>query len=131
VKILKDEPFELFRASADAQKIYDFVLDLGEKRDLKQDNNVVQEIKSPEKSSGVATLAKGDEIAYNNNVYKVLDLKGKTFKMEDMNGNKFNLKQSDVLFKSLLSAKNNPAEQQLVAEEVGEQVNVSRNKIGR
>lgn len=131
VKILKDEPFELFRASADAQKIYDFVLDLGEKRDLKQNNTTGDEIKTQEKSGEVATLAKGDEIAYNNNVYKVLDLKGKTFKMEDMEGNKFNLKQTDGLFKSLVSAKNNPAEQQLIAEEVGETVTVTRNKIGR
>ena len=131
VKILKDEPFELFRASADAQKIYDFVLDLGEKRDLKQDNTAGHENKAPEKSSEGTSLAKGDEIAYNNNVYKVLDLKGKTFKMEDMEGNKFNLKQSDGLFKSLVGAKNNPAEQQLVAAEVGEEITVTRNKIGR
>src|SRR5207253_9053831 len=70
VKILKDEPFELFRASADAQKIYDYVLDIGEKRDLKQDNTVV------EKKTEASTLTKGDEIAYNNNVYKVIGQQG-------------------------------------------------------
>lgn len=126
VKILKDEPFELFRASADAQKIYDFVLDLGEKRDLKQDNTVAE--KKPEAS----TLTKGDEIAYNNNVYKVIGQQGKTFKMEDMEGKKFNLKQTDGLFTSLVNAKNNPAEQELVvAEETGPELNVARTKIGR
>jgi len=125
VKILKDEPFELFRASADAQKIYDFVLDLGEKRELKQDN------KAGQNKNEVPSLEKGDEIAYNNNVYKVLDLKGKTFKMEDMDGKKFNLKQTDGLFKSLVDAKNDPASQQLlVTEAAGEEINVSR-KIGR
>ncbi|QXV63676.1 DUF1738 domain-containing protein [Mucilaginibacter sp. 21P] len=125
VKILKDEPFELFRASADAQKIYDFVLDLGEKRDLKQAT------KMDDRVTELPALVKGDEIAYNNNVYKVLDIKGKTFKMEDTEGKKFSMKQTDGLFKSLVAAKNDPAERQLTAAEaVGEDAGFSR-KVGR
>jgi len=40
VKVLKDEPFELFRASADAQKIFDFIMAMEQKRELRQDANV-------------------------------------------------------------------------------------------
>ncbi|MGF7079006.1 ArdC family protein [Mucilaginibacter sp. UYCu711] len=105
IKILKDEPFELFRASADAQKIFDYVLDIGQKIALKEERPQNQ------------TLKKGDEIAYNNNVYKVLDKKGKTFTVEDMEGGKTKVSPTDGLFKSLVQAKNNPAEQQLMVQE--------------
>ncbi len=105
IKILKDEPFELFRASADAQKIFDYVVDIGQKVELKEEKSKDQ------------TLKKGDEIAYNNNVYKVLDKKGKTFTVEDMEGGKTKVSPNDGLFKSLVNAKNNPAEQQLIVQE--------------
>jgi antirestriction protein ArdC len=105
VKMLKDEPFELFRAAADAQKIFDFILAMEQKRELKQEA-------APDLS-----LSKGDVIAYNNNVYTVADQKGKTLKMEDMNGKKFNLKPNDGLYKSLVEARNNPQEQEIVLEE--------------
>ncbi|MDB5143359.1 MAG: traC 1 [Mucilaginibacter sp.] len=113
VKILKDEPFELFRAAADAQKIFDFVLALEQKREIKQE------------VTPNMNLSIGETVAYNNNVYTVADQKGKTLKMEDMNGKKFNLKPSDGLYKSLVDARNNPREQELVLEE---EVN---HKIGR
>ena len=57
VKILKDEPFELFRAAADAQKIFDFVLALEQKREIKQETTPNMK------------LTPGESIAYNNNVY--------------------------------------------------------------
>jgi antirestriction protein ArdC len=113
VKILKDEPFELFRAAADAQKIFDFVLALEQKREIKQE------------AAPNMNLSIGETVAYNNNVYTVADQKGKTLKMEDMNGKKFNLKPSDGLYKSLVDARNNPQEPELVLEE---EVN---HKIGR
>jgi antirestriction protein ArdC len=113
IKILKDEPFELFRAAADAQKIFDFVMAMEQKHELKQE------------ASNNTTLAKGDVISYNSNVYTVADLKGKTLKMEDANGKKFNLKPTDGLYKSLVDARNNPQEPELVLEEE------RTHKIGR
>ncbi|RFZ83114.1 hypothetical protein DYU05_13270 [Mucilaginibacter terrenus] len=59
----------------------------------------------------------GKKIAYNNNVYKVLDKKGKTFTVEDMEGGKTKVSPNDGLFKSLVNAKNNPEEQQLIVQE--------------
>ncbi len=105
VKILKDEPFELFRAAADAQKIFDFVLALEQKREIKQETTPNMK------------LTPGESIAYNNNVYTVGEQKGKTLKMEDMNGKKFNLKPTDVLYKSLVEARNNPQEPELALDE--------------
>jgi antirestriction protein ArdC len=115
LKILKDDPFELFRASADAQKIFDYMINIEQKRGLKHE------------SSPNMALAKGEEIAYNNNVYRVLDHKGKILKMEDMDGSKFNLKPSDNLYRSLVSARNNPVQQRPIAE----QQEVQTQKIGR
>lgn len=102
VKILKDEPFELFRAAADAQKIFDFVMALEQKLELKQ-------TAAPNK-----TLSAGESIVYNHNVYTVTDKKGKTLKMEDMDGKKFTLKTSDGLYESLVQARNHPPEPELV-----------------
>lgn len=113
IKILKDEPFELFRASADAQKIFDYMMNIELKRDIKQDLPQSQ------------TLTKGEEIAYNNNVYKVLGVKGKTLSMEDMTGYKFKLNPKDGLYDKLVDARNNPDEQALIVDE-----EVS-HKIGR
>ena len=115
VKILKDEPFELFRASADAQKIFDFVTGIGQKQELKKELQPEQALK------------KGDEIAYNNNVYKVLDKKGKNLHMESAEGGKFKLTQQDGLYKSLVDAKLNPRVQELMVQED----QVQSTKMGR
>lgn len=117
VKILKDEPFELFRASADAQKIFDFVLDFERKLEIKRD---------------VATahgFEKGERIAYNNSTFQVLDTyKNKNIKVEAADGTRRTIKPTDTLYKSLLDAKNNPAEQLLEVAAVEQEVN---HKIGR
>jgi antirestriction protein ArdC len=119
VKILKDEPFELFRASADAQKIFDFIMAMEQKRELKQEN------------SASKTLAVGDQVPYNNTEYKVLEKKGKTFTIEDQTTmEKIKMQPNYGLFKKLVEAKNNPAAQELVAEGLGEQVE-NVHKIGR
>jgi antirestriction protein ArdC len=119
VKILKDEPFELFRASADAQKIFDFIMAMEQKRELKQEN------------SASKTLAVGDQVPYNNTEYKVLEKKGKTFTIEDQTTmEKIKVQPNYGLFKKLVEAKNNPAAQELVAEGLGEQVE-NVHKIGR
>ncbi|MDB5135431.1 MAG: traC 1, partial [Mucilaginibacter sp.] len=114
MKMLKDEPYEIARAASDAQKTADLLLGIGQKREVKQT------------TSPVTTLTKGDEIAYNNTTYKVLDQKGKTLEMEKADtGEKFKLKPSDKLFKNLVDALNNPP-----ALELAEQEEIT-HKIGR
>ncbi|RFZ91070.1 DUF1738 domain-containing protein [Mucilaginibacter conchicola] len=115
VKILKDEPFELFRASADAQKIFDFMMSIGQKQELKQTRQPDQ------------VLKKGDEIAYNNDTYKVLDKKGRNFTVESTEGGKFKLTRQDGLYQSLVDAKYNGQREELQVNEEQQQT----NKIGR
>ncbi|MGY3212421.1 ArdC family protein [Mucilaginibacter sp. HD30] len=104
-KMLKENPFEISRASADAQKIANRLLGTDQKRELKQAGTAVN------------TLSKGEEIAYNDTTYKVLDKKGKGFEMEKSDtGEKFRLKPTDKLFASLIEARNNPARQELEME---------------
>ncbi|MFD0764490.1 ArdC family protein [Mucilaginibacter lutimaris] len=96
-KILKDEPFELSRAASDAQKIVNALLNAGQKREVKETASVSN------------TLNKGEEIAYNDTTYKVLDKKGKTFEVEKADtGERFKVKPTDKVFASLVEARNNP-----------------------
>jgi hypothetical protein len=119
VKILKDDPYELFRASADAQKIFDFILAFEQKRDLKQETKTA------------APLAEGDLIAYNDTEYKVLEKKGKSVIVEDQaTKEKIRLQPNYGLFKKLTDAKNNPLAPELQVEGVSEEHEVS-HKIGR
>ncbi|MES2108729.1 MAG: zincin-like metallopeptidase domain-containing protein [Bacteroidota bacterium] len=115
-KILKEEPFEISRAAADAQKIVNNLLGIGQKKEISQS------------ATASTTLAKGEEIAYNNTTYKVLEKKGKTLEMEKTDtGEKFKVKPTDKLYANLVEARNNPAAQELEVAEVQEQT----NKIGR
>jgi antirestriction protein ArdC len=110
IKILKEDPYELYKASADAQHIFDYMLDIGQKVELKE-------------KVAEAVLNKGDIIPYKNAEYKVLAiLKGKTAQMEELQtGNKFELGPKDGLYASLVNAKNNPQEPQLELAEAEEQ----------
>ncbi|WP_158829101.1 zincin-like metallopeptidase domain-containing protein [Mucilaginibacter lacusdianchii] len=96
-KILKDEPFEVAKAARDAQRITGLLLGTGRERIQKQ---------AAAKPPG---FAKGDEIAYLDTAYKVLEVyKNKSIKVEDTQGTKRTVKPSDGLFQSLLEAKTNP-----------------------
>lgn len=122
VKILKDEPFEIAKASRDAQKIANLLLGVNIKREQKQGNAV---------NLG---FQKGDEIAYMDTTYKVLETyKNKSVKVEDASGSRKNIKPSDGLYNSLLEAKNNPREPEMVLEEEQGQVEErdQQQKIGR
>lgn len=101
IKALKEDSYELYRASADAQKITDFVMDI--ERNIAQK----QEVKAPEKSS---VLLHGEEISYRNTTYKVwIAPKTKQVKVEDLNtGDKIRLCSTDGLYKALVTAKNYP-----------------------
>jgi antirestriction protein ArdC len=103
-KILKEEPFQLTRASSDAQKITNLLLDTGQKREVKAD------VSEPVKLKG---LNKGDVIPYKNATYEVLAmLKGKTAQVLEQNsGNKFKVGPKDKLYASLVEAKNNPGQE--------------------
>lgn len=104
-KLLKDEPFEIAKASRDAQKIANLLLGVTQKREQKQ---------APEAIS----FKKGDEIAYMDTTYKVLEIhKNKSIKVEDAEGNRKVIKPEYGLYKSLLEAKANPREPDLVLEE--------------
>jgi antirestriction protein ArdC len=120
-KILKDEPFEIVKASRDAQKIANLLLGVSQKREQKQ---------------GAETIGfnKGDEIAYMDTTYKVLETyKTKSIKVEDAEGTRKVLKPEYGLYKSLLEAKTNPREPELVLEEEQDesQEQGQTQKIGR
>lgn len=115
-KMLKDKPFELARATNDAQKITGFLLKLGQQREQKQ---------STDNNTG---FKKGDEIAYMDNTYKVLETyKNKSIKIEDSAGTRNTVKPTDGLYKSLLEAKNNPVAPELELAENEQQA----YKVGR
>jgi antirestriction protein ArdC len=118
-KMLKDEPFEISRASNDAQKIASMLLGTGRKEELK------------EGTAKSITLNKGEEIPYNNTTYKVLDKKGKSFEMEKTDtGERFKIKPTDKVFTNLVEARNNPQAALVAEQEAGEVLGQSQ-KIGR
>ncbi|MFE2861648.1 hypothetical protein [Sphingobacterium multivorum] len=111
IQILRDTPFEIHAAAADAEKILNYLLAFERKREIKA-ANVPVEVQAEAKQQKVkeATLSMGEEIAYNNTVYKVQGhLKRGRMLMEDLStGNTFSLSKTDGLYNSLLHAKQNP-----------------------
>jgi len=104
-KILKDEPFEIVKASRDAQKIANLLLGVSQKREQKQGAETVG-------------FQEGDEISYQDTTYKVLETrKNKSIKVEDADGTRKVLQPNFGLYKSLLEAKTNPREAEMVLEE--------------
>jgi antirestriction protein ArdC len=118
VKLLKDNPFQISRASSDAQKIANLLLDTGQKREVKA--GVSEQVK-------LKALNKGDVIPYKNATYEVLAmLKGKTAQVLEQNtGNKFKVGPKDKLYASLIEAKNNPGQE--VNREKGAQQDIARD----
>ena len=99
ISILENEPMELFKASADAQAITDFLLNKEQKRDLSQDRGT---------PPTAYRLQQDDRIPYNGTEYVVgAKLKGKNIQVEDTaTGNRFKINPNDGLYKSLLQARN-------------------------
>lgn len=104
ISVLQNDPFELYRASRDAQKIFDYIIDIEHKRVLSQTLS--------SRANGNALL-KDQVIAYNNTAYKVVEvLKGRNLKLEDLKtGAQFRLSSNDGLYGSLVQARNNPVAQ--------------------
>jgi antirestriction protein ArdC len=124
VKIFKDEPFEIAKASREAQKAANLLLGVNPKREQKQGAETAQGFK------------KGDEIAYQDTTYKVLETyKTKSIKVEDTDGTRKIVKPEYGLYGKLLEAKYNPREPEM-AEEQGQdqeqgQEQSNTYKVGR
>jgi len=102
IKILTDTPYEIHSASADAQRIADYVIGLDQKRDIKIEVDKAE-------AYNPNTLQTGDEIKYNTAIQKVLKADGKEFIIQDIETkHKIKLTVNDQLFNSLIEAKRNP-----------------------
>lgn len=112
IQILRDTPFEIHAAAADAEKILNYLLAFEQKREIKAVADVAVEeptVTQPQKAKE-AVLSIGDEIAYNNTVYRVQGhLKRGRMRVEDLTTkNVFSLSKTDRLYNSLLQAKQHP-----------------------
>lgn len=96
IKVLKNDPIEIFRASADAQKITDYVLDFQHKKAVKQSVKTEAE-----------TLKLNDQIKYNDTLYAVKGLlPNKRLQLTDLkSGQSFVVHPDDKLYSSLVKAK--------------------------
>jgi antirestriction protein ArdC len=116
IKVLQDTPFEIHAAAADAEKIFNYLTGLEQKREIKAVAQPEFEDQLPKKNTASKYLSAGDEIAYNDTIYKVQGhLKQGRLRMEDLGtGQNFVLSKNDVLYGSLLDAKQHPEKQQRV-----------------
>lgn len=96
IKALKNDPIEIFRASSDAQKISDYVLDFQHKKVIKQSSKSENE-----------TLKLNDQIKYNDTLYAVKGLlANKKLQLTDLkSGQSFVVHPDDKLYSSLVKAK--------------------------
>ncbi|WP_236537032.1 ArdC family protein [Sphingobacterium composti Ten et al. 2007 non Yoo et al. 2007] len=106
IQLLKDKPYEIHAAAADAEKILNYIMAFEIKRDITTKKDVQENTKVSNKKMS-SSLNMGEVIEYNNTSYKIHSLlKRGRFKVEDLStGNNFILSKSDVLYNSLLSAK--------------------------
>ncbi len=113
IKILRDTPFEIHAAAADAEKIFNYLTALEQKREITAKVQPVAAEHLPKNGTGSKYLIAGDEIAYNDTTYKVKGhLKQGRLQMEDQgSGKNFILSKSDALYGSLLDAKQNHTRQ--------------------
>ena len=95
VSILRDEPFELYRAASDAQKITDYVLAFEHKRNI-QEANTHQH-----------SFLLRDRISYNGSDYEISGLlSGRRIQVNHMEtGKLIHLSPEDGLYRSLMDAK--------------------------
>ncbi len=109
VSILEKTPFEIHAASADAERIFNYLIAFEQKREVSVE--AVHEAETAAKRSpigGNGELVMGDEIRYNDTVYRVQGmLKQGRLRIEDIqSGNTFALSLKDGLYRSLVAAKN-------------------------
>lgn len=108
VSILEKTPFEIHAASADAERIFNYLIAFEQKREVSV-KAANEDIPTAERASaaGKRELVMGDEIPYNDTVYRVQGrLKQGRLRIEDMqSGNSFALSLKDGLYRSLVVAK--------------------------
>ena len=111
IEVLKNDPFEIHRAAADAQKIFDYVK--GFQQELKLENKENMQPVAGKVATSKKTLVTGEAIGYKDDVYTVLEkLKPGTFKMQSTESNRvFILKSTDNLYTNLLRQKEQQAKQ--------------------
>lgn len=116
IKVLQDTPFEIHAAAADAERIFNYLIGLEQKREIKAATQPEIEDQLPKKNTVSKYLSAGDAIAYNDTTYKVQGhLKQGRLRMEDLGtGKNFVLSKSDALYGSLLDAKQHPEKQQRI-----------------
>ena len=124
-QVLKEEPGELFKAAADAQKIVDKVMGFEMQVEVKKEETQEQELDGGKEQSGAdlsqdqevqkfnsEKLSKGEIIPHNGTQFKVLaELKNNVYNMQDLGDNrKFKMSSDSGLFQSLIEARNNSQE---------------------
>ncbi len=121
ISILKDHPFEIHSAAADAEKIYTYLLDLERKR------NMELTAFADDKKVSHHLLTINDHISYNGTIFKVNEnLKNGRLKMEDLgSGQHFILSREDLLYKNLLEAKQQKQEVLTVASLIPDHPDIS------
>ncbi|KQB99856.1 ArdC family protein [Pedobacter sp. Hv1] len=107
IKLLQDTPFEIHAAAADAEKIFNYLTGLEQKREIERIEEPLTENKPRNKGAGSEYLSLGDEISYNGAHYKVQGhLKQGRLRMEELeSGKSFILSKNDGLYGSLLNVK--------------------------
>ncbi|MGN8056092.1 ArdC family protein [Pedobacter sp. 22163] len=123
IKILEDNPFEIFSASMDAERIFNYIMDLERAQQKSVEQEHMHATGLPQgKPPGYLTT--GDKIPYNGSVYEVIGhLKQGRLKMqESLFGNSFTLSKGDKLYASLLYLKR---------EMTNEQVRTASNGSGK
>lgn len=101
IKVLEKDPFELYKASADAQKIMDYVMNFEQKRAIEQ-----------KKSFEKVSLNIDDKIRYNNEDWKVTGLlPNKKLHLTNLDsGRSVRIAPDDNLYLKLLEAKQSALE---------------------
>ncbi|MCT1530207.1 zincin-like metallopeptidase domain-containing protein [Sphingobacterium daejeonense] len=132
IQTLRDTPYEIHAAAVDAEKIFNYLLAFEQKREIKAAAEVAVEehtVAQPQKAKE-ATLSMGDEIAYNNTVYRMQgQLKRGRMRVEDLTtGNVFSLSKTDRLYGSLLQAKQHP-ETVKVSEDLNRPVHTEKEAV--
>ncbi|KRT17728.1 conjugal transfer protein TraC [Pedobacter ginsenosidimutans] len=102
ISILENNPFEIFSASMDAERIFGYVTNLEKVREVSSEENELAALKATPLKT-VNYLTTGDKIQYNGSVYEVLGhlKQGRLKMLESLNGNAFTLSHQDKLYSAL------------------------------
>ena len=121
IRVLKNDPYEIFRAASNAQKIHDYILDFEVQLDLKKDEAIKTE-KNPLKN---APFVVNEEVSYKDETYKIQEvLSSKEVHLKILeSGALLKVKSTDGLFGSLIIAKTNANEQAMQIETNDQLVN--------